>query len=231
MLGNGMHTLSTRGCQGDPRSSNTSVENMGCSVNFRLAGFAAIAASVVASAASAGTLTNTSVTLSSSSVSSPSTVTTAYTIETAMGGGNSNILIATYPGLAFVNGTCTNGEVTVSVGGTPIVGAFQICVLFSGNSIQISLPAGVTVPAGSNVSVFIPNTRVSTGPTAGTYSANIRTAQSTGATVDAPAPAPTYTFSVAPTPVPTMTEWAMILFGTILAGGAALYIQRRKLIA
>lgn len=32
----------------------------------------------------------------------------------------------------------------------------------------------------------------------------------------------------APTPVPTMTEWAMILFGMTLAGGAALYIQRRK---
>ena len=32
----------------------------------------------------------------------------------------------------------------------------------------------------------------------------------------------------APAPVPTMTEWGMILFGTILAGGAALYIQRRR---
>lgn len=31
-----------------------------------------------------------------------------------------------------------------------------------------------------------------------------------------------------PTPVPTLSEWAMILFGTILAGGAALYIQRRR---
>lgn len=31
--------------------------------------------------------------------------------------------------------------------------------------------------------------------------------------------------------VPTLTEWAMILFGTILAGGAALYIQRRRLTA
>jgi len=29
-------------------------------------------------------------------------------------------------------------------------------------------------------------------------------------------------------PVPTLSEWAMILFGTILAGGAALYIQRRQ---
>ncbi|WP_271085011.1 hypothetical protein [Brevundimonas sp. NIBR11] len=34
-----------------------------------------------------------------------------------------------------------------------------------------------------------------------------------------------------PAPVPTMTEWAMFLFGLILAGGAALLIQRRRLIA
>lgn len=31
--------------------------------------------------------------------------------------------------------------------------------------------------------------------------------------------------------VPTLSEWAMILFGVVLAGGAALYIQRRKLVA
>lgn len=30
-------------------------------------------------------------------------------------------------------------------------------------------------------------------------------------------------------PVPTLSEWAMILFGTLLAGGAALYIQRRQM--
>lgn len=30
-------------------------------------------------------------------------------------------------------------------------------------------------------------------------------------------------------PVPTLSEWAMILFGLILAGGAALAVQRRKL--
>ena len=29
--------------------------------------------------------------------------------------------------------------------------------------------------------------------------------------------------------VPTMSEWAMILFGTVLAGGAALYLQRRRM--
>lgn len=31
-----------------------------------------------------------------------------------------------------------------------------------------------------------------------------------------------------PAPVPTMSEWAIILLGTILAGGAALYIHRRR---
>lgn len=33
----------------------------------------------------------------------------------------------------------------------------------------------------------------------------------------------------APAAVPTLSEWAMILFGLILAGGAALYIQRRQI--
>lgn len=40
-----------------------------------------------------------------------------------------------------------------------------------------------------------------------------------------------YTLTVsgqAPTPVPTMSEWAMILFSLLLAGGAALYVQRRQ---
>lgn len=36
-------------------------------------------------------------------------------------------------------------------------------------------------------------------------------------------------FTYLAAPVPTLSEWAMILFGTILAGGAALYTERRKL--
>jgi hypothetical protein len=34
-----------------------------------------------------------------------------------------------------------------------------------------------------------------------------------------------------PAPVPTLPEWAMILFGLILAGGAALHLQRRRALA
>lgn len=36
---------------------------------------------------------------------------------------------------------------------------------------------------------------------------------------------------VAAAPVPTMSEWMMILFGLMLAGGAAFYIQRRQMMA
>ena len=51
-----------------------------------------------------------------------------------------------------------------------------------------------------------------------------------------PMPLPqTYSLQVAaaaaPAAVPTMTEWAMILLGVLLAGGAALTIQRRRLTA
>lgn len=37
-----------------------------------------------------------------------------------------------------------------------------------------------------------------------------------------------FTYAVPPAPVPTLSEWAMMLFGSILAGGAAMYIQRRR---
>ena len=37
--------------------------------------------------------------------------------------------------------------------------------------------------------------------------------------------------AVPPTPVPTLNEWAMILFATLMAGGAAVYLQRRRQVA
>lgn len=39
----------------------------------------------------------------------------------------------------------------------------------------------------------------------------------------------TFTYTAGPAPVPTMSEWAMILFALMLAGGAAMMIQRRRL--
>ena len=37
------------------------------------------------------------------------------------------------------------------------------------------------------------------------------------------------TFQPAAAPVPTLSEWALILFGLMLAGGAALYIERHRM--
>lgn len=91
---------------------------------------------------------------------------------------------------------------------------------------QITLyPIGST--ADSN---FVCATRGSggsavTGPgscSAATLDAHYSTAQSTVPT----------TFAVsAPAAVPTLSEWAMILFGLLLAGGAVVMIQRRRLTA
>ncbi len=38
----------------------------------------------------------------------------------------------------------------------------------------------------------------------------------------------TATIAAPPTPVPTLTEWAMILLGALLAGGAVLQLERRR---
>ncbi len=48
------------------------------------------------------------------------------------------------------------------------------------------------------------------------------------------ASAPAVTISLtppAPAPVPTLSEWAMILLGVVLAGGAALHLHRRRQLA
>lgn len=54
-------------------------------------------------------------------------------------------------------------------------------------------------------------------------SANVIVTTSSGDSIDTAAD----DYAFMPAPVPTMTEWAMILFGLILAGGAAVMIQRR----
>lgn len=58
--------------------------------------------------------------------------------------------------------------------------------------------------------------------TGGDYAANAEVSNTSASTLTAAAAA-------APA-IPTMTEWAMILFGMILAGGAALYLQRRRML-
>ena len=80
---------------------------------------------------------------------------------------------------------------------------------FAGTTVRLSVILAMQSPA-SGTGNFIPNAGAVMG------ASNIRAV----ATAPAP-PAP-------PAPVPTMSEWAMIILGTLLAGGAALYIHRRQ---
>lgn len=55
----------------------------------------------------------------------------------------------------------------------------------------------------------------------------VPTCQGLSGPVEGPAPGDQISGAVAPT-VPTLSEWAMILFGLLLAGGAAWQVQRRR---
>lgn len=87
-------------------------------------------------------------------------------------------------------------------------------------AIAIQLPA-IPATAGGNYTVPVIYVRECITVSAGKCS-NLNADQSASNVVIT---------SVAAAAVPTMTEWAMILFGVILAGCAALVIQRRRFTA
>ncbi len=110
---------------------------------------------------------------------------------------------------------CTTGVFTVNA--TPVAG--------SGPSASNPPSTSITTYIGFNQGSFLFSN-------AG-YGSYTITTTTTACGVGAPPP-PTVdvvTLSEPPTIVPTLTEWALILFGLILAGGAALYIQRRHMAA
>ena len=105
------------------------------------------------------------------------------------------------------------GGTVVTVTGTEFIGV--TAVTFGG------LPATI-------FTVDSPTQITATAPAGAVGPVDIRVTTPVGTTANTAADDFTY---FVPAPVPTMTEWAMILFGTILAGSAALYIQRRTLAA
>ncbi len=187
----------------------------------------AVATSLCATAASAAPLTAVSATLSNNTVSSPTSLTLKYTLATALDGSNNDILlVATFAGVQFGPNSC-NGGITIAAGATDITQNMNICTA-SGSTVQLRLASG-TIAANTPITVTIAN--ASTVATPGPYQAvTFRTAMSQGGTIDEANPKPGYTLTAASpvNAVPTLSEWAMILFGTILAGGAALYVERRR---
>lgn len=143
----------------------------------------------------------------------------------------------------------TAAAATVLIAGT----ATAQIVLPSG---QVGAPysAALTTPSGySTASYLTPSappglsvaeaTLVGTPSVAGTYNFTVHVSGMAASMCPSPvfpyAPTPcsmpastTQIYSVqvaaAPASIPTMSEWAMILLGVLLAGGAALMIQRRR---
>lgn len=117
----------------------------------------------------------------------------------------------TFVSLAAPGGwTCTTPPVGVSGAVTCSTAGFA-----SGASATFSLTTQLspaTVGAFSNTATI---TSAAADPTPGNNSTT---------DVDTAVAAPS-------APVPTLTEWTMILFGGLLAGGAALHLQRRRRLA
>lgn len=108
----------------------------------------------------------------------------------------------------------------------PTSGGTSVTITGSGFTGATSVTFGGTPAAG--FTLVSPTQITATSPAGGVGPADVRVTTSNG--VSANTAADDFTYGVV-APVPTMSEWAMILFGTILAGGAALYIQRRRMMA
>ncbi|WP_426043080.1 IPTL-CTERM sorting domain-containing protein [Brevundimonas sp. TWP2-3-4b1] len=185
------------------------------------------------------TLTDVSIVLSNQTASQPTDVVITYRTAATLvgaGGGAGDYLLNFAVGVQGLTlaaqSNCLPGSVSVTIGGAPLAGTLHRCSI-SGNpsvsELNLILGAGQTVSAGSLIEVTIRSSAASAGPTPGTYSpSTFRTIYNSSTEVGTPAAPPTFTVNAPPAPVPTMTEWAMILLGLILAGGAAVLIQRRR---
>ncbi len=104
----------------------------------------------------------------------------------------------------------------------------QTLTAFGGTAPYTYIVSSGSLPAGLSLS---PGGVLSGAPTAGGLS-NLTITATDSSTDGGPfAGAQSYSLQVnpgVPAAVPTMSEWAMILFGMLLAGIAALYVQRRR---
>ncbi|MFC5343823.1 IPTL-CTERM sorting domain-containing protein [Brevundimonas staleyi] len=98
--------------------------------------------------------------------------------------------------------------------------------------IVLTVPGGRAVTANEQYIILVEDTAVGLGATIATQ-ANVYPGGAFYVSTGVPTSEDaffkvTYQNTIVAAPVPTMTEWAMILLGLMLAGGAALVIQRRQ---
>jgi len=180
-----------------------------------------------ASVAFVGTSTNVSpvgdaTTSGAGSVTLPANITDVYIYDTQQNPGTTATVswtvtctpVSAGPTVTTVspNSGVAGGGMSVAITGTAFTGATDVrfgATPATGFTVNSATSISATAPAGTgtvNVTVITPG---GTSATAGTGD----------------------DFTYLPAAVPTLSEWAMILFGLLLAGGAALFIQRRQLTA
>lgn len=228
----------------DVRHGSTNEIQMTTPPNRLTAAVAALVLSCLMASAGpalAGTLTGVSATASSTAPGATGvTYTLKYTTATALSGADGdNLFHGSFPSTfslppcgAAAPVSC-NGFLTVSINGVPQNVATFTQGYFTntfGNGLQVKLASSASVAANSNVVIAISG---NTNPTPFDTSPFItfRSIANGGTPIDEASPLPSFTAAIAPQPVPTMTEWAMILLGLTLAGGAAVAITRRRIAA
>jgi large repetitive protein len=130
--------------------------------------------------------------------------------------------------------TLTSAELTappavsgISPASGPTTGGTNVVITGQNFAGTTSVTFGGT--AASSFTVNSATQIVATSPPRAAGAAEVRVMTAAGTSPDAGA-SDDFTYG-SPTPVPTLSEWALILFGALLAGGAALATMRRRLAA
>ncbi len=153
----------------------------------------------------------------------------------------------------IIDGTCTNATCTTIVGINNTLRATDSATLTQVPAVASLAPSSGSVAGGSIVTItgsgftnaatvtfgglaantvtFVSATEIrAVSPAYGALGAvDVIVTTSGGASPNTAADDFTYSAAPVVTAVPTMSEWAMILLGLILAGGSALYLQRRQM--
>lgn len=101
------------------------------------------------------------------------------------------------------------------------------------DQIVLTVPGGRPVSAGEKYIILVEDVAAGNSATVTTIASGYPGGDffPYGSSIDGDARFSVTYQDVVATPVPTMSEWAMILFGAVLAGCAALYVQQRRLTA
>lgn len=170
-------------------------------------------------ASAAPSLASFSATPSSTTVNQANSLTLAFTSHGNFSAlGFIDLKLPSTFTVANPTGNCS--PITVTVDGAPA--AVSAC---GGGGGEIYTRITNPIPNGAAVRVIYSSSLITNPAAPGSYPFRVET--TSGGVVIGEASA---TLSIAaPAPIPTLSEWAMIAMGLALAGGAALFIQRRRL--